>query len=515
MTGDGPLTRAALHVHVFASADSIDPGTRSLLERLWDACGRFGMDRPTSGFSGLTFPDLPDGHTGFHQLAARTNVDPSQGAYQAALYAAGGVIGLMVVLAPPDNDPAAPVWRDLDERWRRETGPAFTNADHLRGLLGTVTLYRVLSENALSGSNRALGERLFRLLPGSEPVAVPEPLSLAAGILAWEATSTDAPTSCADRRFIVTAPPTETDDHRLDAWVWAAGPSRQVPLTRYLMHAAELRHQSRVLQDAEERLHRLRRRLHHDSDRVLADIRALLTPPHSRRHELARIAALGREAETLLLETRSRVAESGDLRTMQITAQISIAALEGDLKGPDGGTGPGMFPSDQECADRISAALDSGTSYLSIAQERAAEAARIAYETVTQRLQQHQQQLTVLQTSVLGSLLMALAAIQTLQYRLPLPGPVQGPLIAFLAALALCLPSILLRRWRGHAGGRIANAFDTLGLLAMGGAGGWLACAVLRAVAGSTPVVWPIASSCAAVGALLTLTLGTMRLNPR
>ena len=55
---------------------------------------------------------------------------------------------------------------------------------------------------------------------------------------------------------------------------------------------------------------------------------------------------------------------------------------------------------------------------------------------------------SVVQTSVVGALLTALATIQALQFRVPLTIRLQAQVIAILAAIAFALP-VALARWVG------------------------------------------------------------------
>jgi hypothetical protein len=72
---------------------------------------------------------------------------------------------------------------------------------------------------------------------------------------------------------------------------------------------------------------------------------------------------------------------------------------------------------------------------------RAAEATRVADVTVEGYLRDRQAELTLLQTALIGGLLMVLSAIQALHYTVPLPSPLHAPLIALLGSLALALLS--------------------------------------------------------------------------
>jgi hypothetical protein len=162
--------------------------------------------------------------------------------------------------------------------------------------------------------------------------------------------------------------------------------------------------------------------------------------------------------------------------------------------------------------------LEDDRLYLDAARERATEVARITDALVNHRLadldevaRRQQERLSLLQTSFLGALLMGLAAIQALGYTVSSLKPVQGPVIAVLMALALCLPTAVLRLSATAVDGAPFGVADHLGLAALGAAVGWLATSVV-----SVTVLERLAEPSwtipvAAVGALLAAAAGGLR----
>ncbi|MFJ7131451.1 hypothetical protein [Streptomyces fungicidicus] len=120
---------------------------------------------------------------------------------------------------------------------------------------------------------------------------------------------------------------------------------------------------------------------------------------------------------------------------------------------------PKVLYSDEEQREQLAAVLGDDVTYLGSAREQVAEAARVATESAAQRLQSHQY-LSLVQTTVIGSVLLALTAIQALAYELPVPERLHAPLIALLSSSGLVLPLLVGRRRRGGTGGRIGGVLE-------------------------------------------------------
>src|SRR5262249_37832727 len=125
----------------------------------------------------------------------------------------------------------------------------------------------------------------------------------------------------------------------------------------------------------------------------------------------------------------------------------NAAAALGDATGSAPAGPPAL---DRELAGWLREQLRTEETYLDSAHRRVHEVGRLAGTVIDQRQRQRQERLTLLQTSILGALRMALAAIQSLPYKTPLPGPLVAPVIGVLGTIALLLPSAVLR-WPGGA----------------------------------------------------------------
>lgn len=136
------------------------------------------------------------------------------------------------------------------------------------------------------------------------------------------------------------------------------------------------------------------------------------------------------------------------LREMRRTVQIAAANMASALGPTPAEVGP--LADDRELGEWFAQQLDDDALYLEAARERARDVAAVT--VVQHRLQQRQEaarqrqeRFNLLQTAIIGAIVMGLTAVQALSYQLPFPGPVKPPVIATLGAIALLLASIVVR----------------------------------------------------------------------
>ncbi|WP_143660570.1 CATRA conflict system CASPASE/TPR repeat-associated protein [Streptomyces sp. JHA26] len=487
MSAEPRFSREALQIHCFLDIPRLRAGGHARLTGLWRACDRLGMDRPLPPATDLALPTVIDGSPGFRQLAARRRQGP--GVYEAMLYTYGNTLGLAVILAPPGTGAShtatrtADVWTELDDAWDRACAPSPSGTPD--PLLGAVRIHRALVEPA-AGPPRTddeVGRQLALCLSGTSagaPETLSERVALGPGLSLWEAAPAQADPVGRDRRLLATAAATDEQEGLLDDWIWTDGGARLAPVTRYLLHASIVRHQYRVRRDADQRLDRERQELQQEADRLLDECHRLLGAGGGRtgRRTLARWEKLAGAAQKLQIADRRAAVRDGGLRTMARTVTIAADTMNDSLTEP-GRPDPRPLAADVQCVERLSAVLQDDAAGIATTRELVSEAVRVTTQEATQHLQNHQQYVSLVQTSVIGGLLMALTAVQALGYELPVPASAQGPLIALLTALAVALPTVVLRRWRGGYGGRGGALFEVAGLAGTGAAACWLSSRLL------------------------------------
>jgi hypothetical protein len=226
---------------------------------------------------------------------------------------------------------------------------------------------------------------------------------------------------------------------------------------------------------------------------------------------------------TLIVGSGSLTQQVIDLKEMRQTIEIAATNMKTETAAwASATTSPdGLFAEDLAVAHWFGHRLSYAITYLELDRERArdtltaltvqAEAAiqdrREALQRREAQLQQKQNKVTLLQTAILGALLMMLTAIRAFNYKVRFLTPSAVPaLISLLGALALWLAALVLfmltpgeRRWQQqlggvcgglvaattgwlvttitakHATGRTAAAPLTWTVVAMAFAAGWMA----------------------------------------
>ncbi|MEU9367244.1 CATRA conflict system CASPASE/TPR repeat-associated protein [Streptomyces avermitilis] len=480
MSSETRYAREALLLHYFFGTDRLDlRGTRRLA-LLWNACAQAGMDRSPSAGGDLSLPaDLNHGVSG-RSLQQRTDATATR---QAMIYRSRGVVGLTVMLAA-DEGPgrtsaqSAARLRDLAQSWDEacaRVAVAGLGADD-RTLIGSVRVYRslILPGGTTPVDPTAVGEELRREL--APDARLSSPVDLTDRLTLWEFTQQGEPFPT-DRELLATGPATDEQEGLLDDWTWATADDRLVPLTRYLANATIVHDQNRVRVEYAAPLTDRLRRLRRSGEELTREWQQVLVGHAAStrigRRDLARCESIAFRAQRLLAEERLANAATGDLRVMLRTLEIAVGGMRVLGKEADGT--PKTLGRDEECHSILAQVLDDDVTYGDIAREQVAEVARIASETATQHLQRHEQYLALIQTAIIGALLMALTAIQALAYKLPVPDRLHAPLITLLGSLGLGLPLLVVRRWRGGTGGWIGSVLEIASLAATGAAAGWLA----------------------------------------
>jgi uncharacterized membrane protein YsdA (DUF1294 family) len=485
--------RPELIVHTFLPVDA--PET---IGKLWTRITDSGLDQPVR-----SYPQRPEGSPGGGIVAAAREVVPGQ-VHEAVVYRTPALVVVSVRRAPNDSAIGWPVLR----QWQDGLGPPPAEA------LGTATV--LLGQWSRSRwradpSPARLAEIVRPHLPSD--IQLGSPHETADGLLLWEIAAEDD----IHRRLLVLGP--ARAEETVDRWAWYEGGPALPPLTRYLSHAAAIRHEASLLHKALPRLRTARARV----DQGSAVLDHLLRSP--RPAETA-VAAADQALSAMLTEESGLLIAESDAADMAQTAAIArramVASLDLDTSRPAGGPPA----SDLEIASWLEEQVATELTYLRSAGRKAAELSRLASAVIEQRRHRRQEKLTLLQASIVGALLMALAASQTFTYKVPIhrSGPILGPLIVVLATLALLLPAAVIYwpdRARSARLGRRQLALYLLSAIVLGLEAGWLGASVgwvLRAHhAAPAHASLLVAGGAAVLMALVTivsLTLSRIRRRP-
>ncbi|MFG1678978.1 CATRA conflict system CASPASE/TPR repeat-associated protein [Nonomuraea sp. NPDC049269] len=381
-----PAPGLIVHVFVAASGPEAATGERRL-RHVWDALGdRLHMPAETVG-------------------KAEVRTAPGEPLCQAVLRLEHDTHCLSVALTGGS-------WKELDALWAGCAG-----ADIGEWALGECRLFV-----AYGRTRRA--DRVLAALP--QPYTMGR-MAARDGMTLWEVGYEQDARS--RRAFAVIAP--RRLETRLDAWAWTAGDDRMAPFARYLMHAAKIRYHLRVYADGAS-VRAARRRVDEQVDATMALLGdAGLT---SARRELTerQTAAAG------LIWAATR------LREMRRSVEIALHNMRAQA-----------LDDDLALADWFLRRLDDDLAYAEATRERAREIAAIADIVLAERLQlraetteRRWERFGVLSASVIGSLIMMLTAVQSLNYRVPIPESVKPFIVATLALTAFGVTAFGVVRWR-------------------------------------------------------------------
>ncbi|MFD0663631.1 CATRA conflict system CASPASE/TPR repeat-associated protein [Thermocatellispora tengchongensis] len=421
---------------------------------------------------------------------------------QMALWRRHDVVCAGVLLAPREQDadvPGRTDWAALEAAW---TGLC-AGIPHLLG--EARVLMAVLRAPRGPGATRALRRAVP---PPAPPGWWTRRDTVAPGFALWEA-SPSGDDGRPLRRLVVTCPPRH--QARLSRWTWR-GAGRAMPaLATYLLHLAKVRYQYRVHAgelgflargDALETDVARLVALHEDDEAV--------TPERWRRAhqdlERVRVAAMD------LALTAVGLAEMA--RTVEIAQDNARAVLPHAAFSPAGGP----LADDEDMIGWFRAQLEDDRVYVEAAVQRAGGMEKVTeariqrwFQDREERARRHSDRLALLQTSILGALLMGLGAIQAFEYRVPVAARLYAPLIALLSALALTLPTVVIRLSAHSPDGRSIGVSGYLGTAAVGASLGWLAVSLA-----SYTLRWPVPEPAvtvplAAAGAALTTAAAAIR----
>lgn len=491
----------ALGVHVFVvTGGEHRVAALGFIRELWAQCGeRLGMTEPVPQVGVGLEPEGgwhrrpgdaagPPWATHTRKLLAVRN-GPGPGLRQAALRQDHDALCLSVMLAPGAADGLG--WQELDAQWsvaiQAARSVSATRWPELTvdGTLGEARLYlaRLTEPEARPAiePNGTLAAAVRSRIPDA-PLA--EGVVTPPGFAVWEVSP--AEDARAERRLIVVAG--HEQDPELTAWAWTDRNRNLPPLAKYLLHAAKLRYQLRVWRMAEDIA-----TLRATTDAAIAELLRLTAAPTGpkRQSELARAA---HALVDLQARERGLVDRSTRSREMGRTVEIAVANLVAFAGDPSLG---GPFADDNALAEWLVQRLDDEATYVEAALRRSEQVGILADQLVQRSRQRRQETVNLGLTGAIGAILMSLAAVQSLQYTVPLPGPVKPAVVTALGALALLASLVVLRVVAPERRG--TQVLVRLGTGAVGATLVWVAMATLWGRGPGTGWTWAGAS----VGALL------------
>jgi hypothetical protein len=499
----GELTDFELAVHLFIPLTGPDQrnGYRYFTQ-IWHRCGDvLGIRHPINTLDlpavvPATVDRLPVGNGA---LAASER--PGDGVHQAFAYREHDMLCLSVMLAPGRS---ATGWAELESTWVRvvgepdaallgETrlllarrrsrlrwplvvGAAPATAGHLPGPAGTA------AGGPGTGTGTGTGTGMDRWWADG--------VSTSGGLAVRELSA--GPDDRRLRRVVVVSPPGGGD--HLSSWAWSSGAPEPAPFARYLLHAAILRYELRVWLAGQHF-----RQLRQQADATLAELLPLLAEPADDTGPAAGLwDGYARRLDTLVADEAGLIGTTAELRAIRRTVQIAAANMVLAVRTEISDAtlrAPGLFADDRNLAVWFEQQLDDDAEYLQAALYRASTIGALLDRSVQRREARRRERFTLVQTAVLGAVVMILTATETLQYKVPLPNGVQPAVIATLGAVTFYLPLVVVRLAIARRGG-VTMSLEHLALATLAAAGAWTALAWLThtVLAGPVDPWWTVAS---------------------
>ena len=364
-----PVVDQELVIHVFFPLDGpCAQAAYQQVRRLWSACrSQLGMTEPVPGIPAPPLPPesgaLPPGDG---IVAAQESPDTSR---QAVLRRVHDVLNLSVALAQPlpdghrrpsatrldqaqDIEPFSSKrqmgWVEWAQIWSQASAPG---TDAALGE-GRLFLARAPIRGTVAGT-AALGQSLEPLLPSQED----RPrewwrwgTTTSSGYAMWDMSPGDTDSI---REIVIIAALDRGDE--FSAWAWSDGPPDIPAFARYLMHAAKLRYEARLLDSWGQEQRR------GDINGMLAELSVALAPdaPHPERAGLLRAWLSRLRTEEIRLN-----ALEADLENLGNTVSIALGNLAA-VVGCDVGEGTiGPFAADRALGGWLTRQVEDYLNYL-------------------------------------------------------------------------------------------------------------------------------------------------------
>jgi predicted nucleotide-binding protein len=363
-----PVVGQELVVHVFSPLDGPQAETAyQQVMRLWSACrGQLGMTEPIRGVpAGTLPPPAPAGLPAGGVAAAQESADACR---QAVLRRVHDVLNLSAGLTQPARSGRRLGWAEWAQLWWQASAAGADAA------LGEARLFLARAPAAslsTAAATMALGRSLEPLLPYGED----RPRewwrwgsTTSSGYAVWDTRPGDTGRV---REIVIIA--AEDREDELSAWAWSDGTTGLPPFARYLMHAAKLRYEARLLDAWGSGGQR------GDIAAILAELGVALAPeaPHRDRAGLLRSRLSRLRAEEARLNTLG-----ADLERLGNTVSIAHGNLD-TAAGTDAGAA-GMFAADQALAGWLSQQTEDYLRYLRADLEETRRARELAREELGQ-----------------------------------------------------------------------------------------------------------------------------------
>ena len=469
-------SKPALLIYTVVSREYLkEKEVERYLRTRWEACRNLRMTNPIPELGCQTeFPtDFSSSYPSLQILAACTNSQNRK--YQAFLFGYHDTVGAVVCLASDDVVvclASDDVGETLGSAWQKFYLDWLSHAHNLplpKGVLGEAYVFHALIDCAVEELHTLCEGVLqpLRSLPVASPHRKPTPYLSEQGFCLCE----DPPDN-QRRVFYMLCPKAQED--AATAWLLWQGAGQLAPFIRCFIHASKIRYEDRVYIDDKPKLDELRKDIDKNLDELLQQCKHFTADSVLSIQEMIQIQ---KSVSKLQTQNSGLIMSLSRLKELIVTVEIANRNLQSLLppahpRSPQSALVP--FHADLEIARWLQRQANYDLRYLEATRERAQEANQLVavhLEHASQSLRRRQNDLSLLQTSLLGALLAVMSAIEAFQLNLPLPERLHSPLLVFLAALFLFLPPAIMRWHEPY------QRIDYVLVAFLGGSIGWLAAA--------------------------------------
>ena len=439
------------------------------LQKVWDACTTMGLTKPKTTIELTTsFPDADDISLGNSKFTVRAaKLDPKQVDLEseAFVFEYQDVLGVLVELKAADNE-SPNFWSEMFSTWRKTVTQHLGNESLPSGMLGESYVFRgfIADDNPDPGNvhdtaildlsmmsvDNVFAEEAH--IPASKGIAPSISTLLPNNITMWNAPAAyltkkgfcllegDA---INDRRVIAALAPV-AQKAAANTWMVWGGVSQAAPFIRYLVHTSKVRFAERVFERELKELRSMRTEVDRRLDEFFRNYLDIIDKKKIVSQSV--LAQLHTEMVPRKIDKYDLIKGTSRLKELLVTVQTAQKNIEPLIPDPETSTSSNsLFDREKRTMNWLLDQLPVEIEYMEATKERIEE----GHQLLEMRLDEESQgishrlsELILYQGSVLGSLVVALTAVQSFGLSLPLPNDVQWGIALLLMGIALSLPPL-------------------------------------------------------------------------
>lgn len=438
------------------------------LRKVWDACSTIGLTKPKTTIEQLTtsFPaDISLGSSKFTLRAAK--LDPTQvdRENEAFVFEYQDVLGVLVELRAAADNESPNFWSETFSNWRQTLKEHLGDEALPSGMLGETYVFRgfitddnhelenihdttildlsmmpvdnVFAEEAHILTGKGLAPGFSTFLPSDITWNAPAAYLTKKGFCLLEGDAID------DRRVIAALAPV-AQKAAANTWMVWAGVSQPAPFIRYLLHTSKVRFAERVFERELTALRSMRTEVDRRLDEFFRNYLDIIDKKKIISQSV--LAQLQTEMVPRKIDKYELIKGTSRLKELLVTVQTAQKNIEPLIPDSHQSTvNNSLFDREKRTMNWLLDQLPIEIEYMEATKERIEEGHQLLemrLEEESQGISHRLSELVLYQGSVLGSLVIALTAVQSFGLSLRLPPDVQWGIALLLMGIALSLPPL-------------------------------------------------------------------------